>query len=136
MSTLILPLPGAETLARALAAPAGLPLGTMAFRRFPDGESYYRITCEPKGADVVVVAALRDPDAQALGLWFVADELRRHRIAGAQRFDQRVGGRVAIDREARLALQSTAAAPAHRRRKGELEVGEFKHGRPAGVARP
>jgi ribose-phosphate pyrophosphokinase len=76
MSTLILPLPGAETLARALAAPSKLPLGSVEFRRFPDGESYYRITCEPKDADVVVVAALRDPDAQALGLWFIADELR------------------------------------------------------------
>lgn len=76
MSTLILPMPGAETLARALAAPAKLPLGALDYRRFPDGESYYRIACEPKDADVVLVAALRDPDAQALGLWFVADELR------------------------------------------------------------
>lgn len=73
---LVLPLPGAEALARGVAAPLKLPLGTIEFRRFPDGESYYRIACEPKDADVVVVAALRDPDAQALGLWFVADELR------------------------------------------------------------
>jgi ribose-phosphate pyrophosphokinase len=76
MSTIVLPLPGAETLARALAASLKQPLGALEFRRFPDGESYYRIDGDVNGADVVLVAALRDPDPQALGLWFVADELR------------------------------------------------------------
>lgn len=73
---LLLPLPGAEGLAAPLAPLLGATSAPPEFRRFPDGESYWRIACEVKGDDAVVLAALRDPDAQALGLLYVADTLR------------------------------------------------------------
>jgi len=72
----VLPLPGAQALAAALAPQLDATTGTVEFRRFPDGESYYRIATAVQDCDVVVVAALRDPDALALGLWFVADTAR------------------------------------------------------------
>jgi ribose-phosphate pyrophosphokinase len=79
---LVLPLPGAETLAQALARHLQAPLAALEYRRFPDGESYYRIDGDVRGAQVVVVAALRAPDPQALGLWYVADTLREMGAAG------------------------------------------------------
>lgn len=76
MNAVVLPLPGAEVQASALAQHLGARAGALEFRRFPDGESYYRIAADVNGCDVVVVAALRDPDPLALGLWYVADTSR------------------------------------------------------------
>jgi ribose-phosphate pyrophosphokinase len=76
VTAVVLPLPGAEGLAAALAAPLGALAGAVEFRRFPDGESYYRIASPVQGNDVIVVAALRDPDPVALGLAFVAETAR------------------------------------------------------------
>lgn len=73
---LLLPLPGAGSFATPLAGLLGATVAPPEFRRFPDGESYWRIACEPPWEDVVVLAALRDPDPQALGLLFLADTLR------------------------------------------------------------
>ena len=76
MTPLVLPLPGAQAGAAALATHLDAPLGRVEARRFPDGESYLRLHDEPAGRDVVVVASLRDPDPQALGLWFLAQTAR------------------------------------------------------------
>jgi ribose-phosphate pyrophosphokinase len=76
MTPLVLPLPGAQAGATALAAHLDAPLGRVEARRFPDGESYLRLHDEPAGRDAVVVASLRDPDPQALGLWFLAQTAR------------------------------------------------------------
>ncbi|HEY1229603.1 MAG TPA: ribose-phosphate pyrophosphokinase-like domain-containing protein, partial [Ramlibacter sp.] len=76
MSTVVLALPGAQAQAATLAQYLGARNGTVEFRRFPDGESYYRIATDVRDCDVVVVAALRDPDPLALGLWYVADTAR------------------------------------------------------------
>ncbi|MFL6695081.1 MAG: ribose-phosphate diphosphokinase [Ramlibacter sp.] len=76
MSAVVLPLPGAQGLAAALAQHLGAVSGEVDFRRFPDGESYYRIGTPVDGCDVIVVAALRDPDAVALGLAFIAETAR------------------------------------------------------------
>jgi ribose-phosphate pyrophosphokinase len=73
---LLLPLPGAERLASPLAARLDATVSPPEFRRFPDGESYWRIDGDPQWEDVVVLAALRDPDPQALALLFLADTLR------------------------------------------------------------
>jgi ribose-phosphate pyrophosphokinase len=73
---LVLALPGAQAGAAALAQHLDAPLGRVEARRFPDGESYLRLHDEPAGRDAVVVASLRDPDPQALGLWFLAQTAR------------------------------------------------------------
>jgi len=76
MTPLVLPLPGSEASAEVLAVHLNAPLGRVEARRFPDGESYLRLHDEPAGRDVVVVAGLRDPDPQALRLWFLAQTAR------------------------------------------------------------
>lgn len=76
MSFVILPAPGAEAAAAALATQLGNEPGTVDSRRFPDGETYLRIHDAVEDRDVIVVAALRDPDPQALGLWYLAATAR------------------------------------------------------------
>lgn len=76
MSMIILPAPGAEQAAADLAAHLQFPVGRVEARRFPDGESYLRLHDELAGKDVVVVASLRDPDPQALRLWYLAQTAR------------------------------------------------------------
>ncbi len=77
MRLLIAPAPGSEPQAAMLAgALPGARQLTVHSRRFPDAERYLRIEGEVDGDSVAVVAALRDPDPQALGLLFMADCLR------------------------------------------------------------
>lgn len=76
MIATILPAPGAEQVAAGLAGHLEAPLARVESRRFPDGESYLRLQGELAGRDVVVVACLRDPDPQALRLWYLADTAR------------------------------------------------------------
>ena len=76
MSLLVLPSPGAEQSARDLAAQLQAPLGAVEFRHFPDGESYLRISNDVADREVVVAACLREPDPQALGLWYLAQTAR------------------------------------------------------------
>jgi len=77
MKLLIAAAPGSEPQSAAFGA--ALPeAGTIAIdsRRFPDQERYLRVENRVEGASVVVVAGLRDPDPQAIGLMFLADCLR------------------------------------------------------------
>lgn len=76
MSLILLPAPGGEEAATALAPLLAGTLGAVQSRRFPDGECYLRIHEELEGHDVAVTACLRDPDPQALGLWYLADSAR------------------------------------------------------------
>lgn len=76
MSMIILPAPGAEQAAADLAVHLQAPVGRVEARRFPDGESYLRLHDDLAGQDVVVVASLRNPDPQALGLWYLAQTAR------------------------------------------------------------
>jgi ribose-phosphate pyrophosphokinase len=76
MNSILLAAPGAEQAARALAVQLEAPLAQLESRRFPDGETYLRVRDELAGRDVVVVACLRDPDPQALALWYLADLAR------------------------------------------------------------
>jgi ribose-phosphate pyrophosphokinase len=76
MSMIILAAPGAEQAAKDLAVHLHAPVGRVEARRFPDGESYLRLHDDLAGKDVVVVASLRDPDPQALRLWYVAQTAR------------------------------------------------------------
>lgn len=76
MKRLVVALPGAEDFARLLAPQLGAEWLGLESRRFPDGETYLRLQGPVDGADVIVVAALRAPDPQALALWFLADTAR------------------------------------------------------------
>ncbi len=76
MPRLLLPLPGNETFAAALARETGFAVGALHVRAFPDGESYVRIDADVARRDVVLVCTLAQPDLQLLPLLFAADALR------------------------------------------------------------
>lgn len=76
MKMTVLPAPGAERSASELAAHLSANLAVVESRRFPDGEFYLRLHADVDQREVIVVAALRDPDPQALGLWFLAQTAR------------------------------------------------------------
>lgn len=76
MSLLVVGAPGAEAAAAGLAGHLKASLVNVESRRLPDGETYLRLAGDVQHADVVVVASLRDPDPQALGLWYLADTTR------------------------------------------------------------
>lgn len=72
----ILPMPGNENFAAALAAQGGWRLGEMETRRFPDGESYVRVRSDVRGSIVEIVCTLARPDEAFLPLVFAADAVR------------------------------------------------------------
>lgn len=76
MSPLVLAMPGAEAQASRLAGALGAEQALVAVRPFPDGESLVRLEADPAGRDVVLVAALREPDPRFLPLAFAADAAR------------------------------------------------------------
>jgi ribose-phosphate pyrophosphokinase len=78
MTLAVCALPGNEAFAERLGAD---PLG-LAFRRFPDGESYLRFTGPCAGRDVALVCTLNDPDTKVMALLFAA---RTARELGATR---------------------------------------------------
>jgi ribose-phosphate pyrophosphokinase len=73
---LMLPMPGNEAMAAAIAACLPGELGKLETRRFPDGEIYMRIPGDVQGRDVYIVCTLADPDPQFLGLAFAAATAR------------------------------------------------------------
>lgn len=72
-SLLLIPMPGNEPLASALAAQLGAQLGTIETRRFPDGESYVRHLSSVQGKAVALVCTLDHPNPKVLQLLFAAD---------------------------------------------------------------
>jgi len=73
---LVIPLPGNEIFAEAMAQRAGFERGALDVRRFPDGESYVRLLSEVRGRDVDLVCTLAEPDPGFLRLIFAADAAR------------------------------------------------------------
>ncbi len=73
---LIIPLPGNEDLAEAIATAGHYRLGSLETRQFPDGESYIRLLDEAEGCDVDFICTLAHPDDQFLPLIFAADAAR------------------------------------------------------------
>ena len=82
MRLLLLPLPGDEKMCEALKSALGHfvadPPGreAVAFRRFPDGESYVRIKTPIAGRAVAIVCTLDRPDDKVLPLLFLAETAR------------------------------------------------------------
>jgi len=74
--TMIIPLPGNETMGHKLSTLLDAPLGQLETRQFPDGESYVRLADEVANLDVIFVCTLADPDDKLLRLIFAADAAR------------------------------------------------------------
>ncbi|WP_071675617.1 ribose-phosphate diphosphokinase [Nioella nitratireducens] len=73
---ILVPFPEMKTLSRSLAPALGAELCPLDWHRFPDGESLMTLPGNMEGADVAVLATLRDPDRLALPLRFVAQTAR------------------------------------------------------------
>lgn len=76
MKPLLVPLPGNEPLAEALAAAAGADAGRAEVRVFPDGETYLRFETDVAGRDLVLLCTLDRPDPKFLPLVFAAAAAR------------------------------------------------------------
>ncbi|RUW60671.1 ribose-phosphate diphosphokinase [Mesorhizobium sp. M7A.F.Ca.US.008.03.1.1] len=76
MTRMLLPFPLQRPLADAIAPLLGAQTGRLNWRHFPDGESLVTIEQDLHGLDVALVASLRNPDALALPLRFVAATAR------------------------------------------------------------
>ncbi|MBX3618849.1 MAG: ribose-phosphate diphosphokinase [Rhizobacter sp.] len=72
----LIAIPGADACADLIARHLHAARVGLDHRRFPDGETYLRVLGDVRGAEVAVVAQLRDPDAHIPGLLFLADTLR------------------------------------------------------------
>lgn len=76
MHTILLALPGAESLAEKLAAELHCAANTIEAHRFPDGETVVRLRTGVAGRRVVLAAHLDHPDEKTLPLLFAADAAR------------------------------------------------------------
>lgn len=76
MNTILLALPGAESLAESLAAELHCAANTIEAHRFPDGETVVRLRTGVSGRRVILAAHLDHPDEKTLPLLFAADAAR------------------------------------------------------------
>lgn len=72
MNAIMMALPGAETLAAALRGHLGCEAGELLLHRFPDGETCPRLARAVDGRDMVLVAALDQPDSKIMALYLSA----------------------------------------------------------------
>jgi ribose-phosphate pyrophosphokinase len=73
---LLIPLPGNDSLIAGLAKALGADIGGLAFRRFPDGETYLRYDGSVSGRAIVLLCTLDRPDDKFLPLTFAAAAAR------------------------------------------------------------
>ncbi len=76
MNAVVLALQDSQSLAQRVSDLAGIPLGVVESRRFPDDETYLRIDADCAGKSVVLVCTLDRPDQKLLPLVFLADAAR------------------------------------------------------------
>lgn len=76
MSRVVVAFPELKSQGLELARLLQARLSPLGWRRFPDGESLVTIEPDLVGADVMLLAALRDPDSAALALRFAAETAR------------------------------------------------------------
>jgi ribose-phosphate pyrophosphokinase len=72
----IFALPEDWRFAERLAACAGVELGSLTTRAFPDGETYMRLNSAVAGRQVAIVCSLHQPNERILPLIFLADTAR------------------------------------------------------------
>jgi ribose-phosphate pyrophosphokinase len=77
VNALVLALPDGDTLGQRVSELAGIPIGAVRSRRFPDGETYVRIDARCAQRSVVLVCTLDCPDEKILPLVFLADAARQ-----------------------------------------------------------
>ncbi len=73
---MILPMPGNEAMAQAMADHLGCAAGRIEVRRFPDGESHVLLASDVAGCDIDIVCTLANPDPQLAALLFAAATAR------------------------------------------------------------
>lgn len=76
MNRVLMPFPADLALAATVAPALEARLAPIAWRHFPDGESLVTLDESLEGADVVILASLRNPDPIALPLRFAAQTAR------------------------------------------------------------
>ncbi|MEJ8568830.1 ribose-phosphate pyrophosphokinase [Elongatibacter sediminis] len=76
MKPIVFSLPGHETLGAALSKALNAPLGGIAMRSFPDGETYVRGETRCNGNDVVLAVNLFHPNPQLLPLIYATRAVR------------------------------------------------------------
>lgn len=76
MNRVLMPFPADAALAATVAPVLQARLAPVAWRHFPDGESLVTLDDSLEGADVAILASLRDPDPLALPLRFAAQAAR------------------------------------------------------------
>ncbi|GJJ03228.1 phosphoribosylpyrophosphate synthetase [Duganella rhizosphaerae] len=72
MTAMLMALPGAEQFAGHLRGQLGCEAGELLVHRFPDGESCPQLTPAVAGRDVILVAALNQPDHQIMAVYLCA----------------------------------------------------------------
>ena len=76
MKPLLVVLPGSEHLAHGLRSGLDAEQASIALRRFPDGETYWRYDTSPRGRRVLLLCSLDRPDDKVLPLLFAAAAAR------------------------------------------------------------
>ena len=79
MTRVLMPFPADAVLAGTINQPLQARIAPVAWRHFPDGESLVTLDDALDGADVAILASLRNADAMALPLRFAARDSDRHR---------------------------------------------------------
>lgn len=73
---LVVPMPGNDAMAAALADLLAGEIGRLETRSFPDGETYLRFLSQPAGRQLLIVCTLNRPDEKVLPLLFAAAAAR------------------------------------------------------------
>ena len=77
MSRILFNLNGHEDIADAICGQGQASIGAYARRRFPDGETYLRVDSPVRGADVILLCGLEQPDDKFLPLLFFSRQLKQ-----------------------------------------------------------
>src|SRR6266705_4813902 len=76
MTDLLIPMPGNEAMAHALALSLGTELGRVELHNFPDAETYIRLLSDIDARQIMIVCTLDRPDDKILPLLFLAATAR------------------------------------------------------------